>query len=105
MEVANTITGALLNAHPNVKGIFCGNDSMALGTVAAIQAAGKQGKVLVAGFDNIKAIHPLLQSGAVVATADQHADRLAVYGIEAALEMLKTNTTADRATPVDVVTK
>ncbi len=105
MEAANTITGALLNAHPNLKGIFCGNDSMALGTAAAIQANGRRGKVLVAGFDNIKAIRPLLESGAVVATAEQHADQLAVHGIQAALEMLKTNATADRATPVDVVTK
>jgi ribose transport system substrate-binding protein len=105
MEKANTITAALLNAHPKLQAVFCGNDSMALGAVAAIQASGRRGSVLVAGFDNIKAIRPLLDSGAVVATADQHADKLAVYGIEAALEMVKTNTAADRATPVDVVTK
>jgi ribose transport system substrate-binding protein len=105
MEVANTIASALLNSHPNLKAIFCGNDSMALGAAAAIQASGRQGRVLVAGFDNIKAIRPLLDSGAVSATADQHADQLAVFGIEAALEMLQTNTTKDRATPVDVVTK
>ena len=63
------------------------------------------GKVLVAGFDHISAIKPLLASGAVVATADQHADQLAVFGIEAAREMLKTKATADRATPVDLVTR
>ncbi len=103
MERANTVAAAVLNAHPNLKAIFCGNDSMALGAVAAIKAAGREGKVLVAGFDNIKALQPLLASGAVVATADQHADKLAVFGIEAALEMLRTKTTADRATPVDVV--
>ena len=105
MERANTVTAALLNAHPNLKAIFCGNDNMALGAVAAIKAAGREGKVLVAGFDHISAIKPLLASGAVVATADQHGDQLAVFGIEAAREMLKTRTTADRATPVDVVTK
>lgn len=103
MERANTVAAALLNAHPNLKAIFCGNDNMSLGAVAAIKAAGREGKVLVAGFDNIRALKPLLASGAVVATADQHADRLAVFGIEAALEMLKTKTTGDRATPVDVV--
>ncbi len=104
MEKANTVAASLLNAHPNLKAIFCANDSMALGTVAAIKAGGREGKVLVAGFDNIKALRPLLASGAVVATADQHADQLAVFGIEAALEMLKTKQTADRATRVDVVT-
>jgi ribose transport system substrate-binding protein len=105
MERANTVAAALLNAHPNLKGIFCGNDNMALGAVAAVKAAGRAGGVLIAGFDHIKAIQPLLTSGAVVATADQHADQLAVFGIEAAREMLKTRTAADRATPVEVVTK
>jgi len=105
MERANTVAAGLLNAHANLKAIFCGNDNMALGTVAAIKAAGREGKVLVAGFDNIKAVQPLIASGALIATADQHADKLAVFGIEAALEMLKTKTTADRATPVDLITR
>lgn len=105
MEKASTVAAGLLNAHANLKAIFCGNDNMALGAVAAIRAAGREGRVLVAGFDNITALKPLLASGAVVATADQHADRLAVYGIETALEALNTKQAADRATPVDVVTR
>ena len=104
MERAATVVGAMLNAHADLKAIFCGNDNMALGAVAAIKAAGREGKVLVTGFDNISAVKPLLASGAIVATADQHADRLAVFGIEAALEALKSKHTADRATPVDVIT-
>jgi ribose transport system substrate-binding protein len=105
MEKANTVAASLLNAHPALKAIFCGNDNMALGAVAAIKAAGREGKVIVAGFDHISAIKPLLASGAVVATADQHGDQLAVFGIDAAREMLKTKTTADRATPVDLITR
>jgi ribose transport system substrate-binding protein len=105
MERANTVAASLLNAHPNLKAFLCANDNMALGAVAAIKAAGREGKVLVAGFDHISAIKSLLASGAVVATADQHGDQLAVFGIEAAREMLKTKTTADRATPVDLVTR
>ena len=43
--------------------------------------------------------------GKVVATVDQHADQLAVYGIEYALEMLKQKTKpADRETPIDILT-
>ncbi len=105
MEKANTVAASMLNAHPNLKAILCGNDNMALGAVAAIKAAGREGKVLVAGFDHISAIKPLLVSGAVVATADQHAGQLAVFGIDAAREMLKTKQTADRATPVDLITR
>jgi ribose transport system substrate-binding protein len=105
MERANTVAASIIGAHPEVKALLCANDTMALGAVAAIRAAGLEGRVLVAGFDHISAIAPLLASGAVVATADQHADQLAVFGLEAAREMLKTKTTADRTTPVDVITR
>ncbi|MEO6874285.1 MAG: sugar ABC transporter substrate-binding protein [Opitutaceae bacterium] len=105
MERANTVAASLLEAHPNLKGLLCANDNMALGAVAAVKAVGREGQVLVAGFDHISAINPLIASGAVVATADQHADQLAVFGIEAARELLKTKTVADRATPVDVITR
>jgi ribose transport system substrate-binding protein len=106
METANNVAAAMLNAHADLKAILCANDNMALGAVSAIQAAGKTGKVLVAGFDNISAVRPLLDKGHVVATADQHADRLAVFGIEAALKILKGEAPpADQTTAVDLVTK
>ncbi len=106
MDTANNVAAAMLNAHADLKAILCANDNMALGAVSAIQAAGKSGNVLVAGFDNISAVRPLLDKGQVVATADQHADRLAVFGIEAALKILKGETApADQTTAVDLVTK
>jgi ribose transport system substrate-binding protein len=41
----------------------------------------------------------------VLATADQHGDQLAVYGIEAALQILRKEAPPeDRQTPVDLVT-
>ena len=55
--------------------------------------------------DDIAAIKPLLADGRVVATADQHADQLAVFGIEAALAALQgAAPAADRATGVDIIT-
>lgn len=106
MEKANNVAAAILTEHPDLKAILCGNDSMALGTVAAIQAAGKTGKVLVVGFDNIGAVRPMLADGRVVATADQHADQLAVFGIEAALKILKGESPpANQTTAVDLITR
>lgn len=106
MEKANNVASAILSEHPDVKAILCANDNMALGAVSAIESAGKSGKVLVAGFDNISAIRPLIEKGAVVATADQHGDQLAVFGIEAALKILKGQAPpADQTTPVDLITK
>ena len=55
---------------------------------------------------NISAVQELIKSGKVLATADQHADKLAVFGIEYALKMLRDKTPpADQETPVDLITK
>ena len=106
MEKANAVATAMLSEHADLKAILCANDNMALGAVAAIQAAGMTGKVLVAGFDNIGAIKEMVGDGRVVATADQHADQLAVFGIEAALKIMKGQApTADQTTAVDLITK
>jgi ribose transport system substrate-binding protein len=106
MDKANTIAAALLSEHADLKAILCGNDSMALGAVAAVQAAGRKGQTLVAGFDHIEAVKPMLQDGRLVATADQHGDQLAVFGIETALKILKgEEAPEDKTTPVDVITK
>jgi ribose transport system substrate-binding protein len=106
MDTASNVAAAMLNAHADLKAILCANDNMALGAVSAIQAAGKSGRVLVVGFDNISALRPLLEKGHVVATADQHADQLAVFGIEAALRIFKgAAPPADQTTAVDLVIK
>lgn len=106
MEKANNVAAGILAANPNVKALLCANDNMALGAAAAVQSAGKSGQVKIIGFDNISAIKPLLADGRVLATADQHGDQLAVFGIEAALKVLKDKSTpADQQTPVDVITK
>ena len=105
MDKANNVAAAILNEHAELKAILCCNDSMALGAVAAIQAASKAGKVMVVGFDNIRAIRPMLEDGRITASAEQHADQLAVFGIEAALRILKGEaSTADRATALEIVT-
>lgn len=103
---ANTIAASMLSEHPDIKAILAANDSMALGAVAAIKAAGRSGEVIVVGFDNIPAVQTLIRDGKVLATADQHADQLAVFGIETALEILNQPgaTPADVETPVDLVT-
>ena len=106
MEKANGVAAGILAAHPNLKALLCANENKALGAAAAVQAAGKAGQVQIVGFDNITALKPLLADGRILATADQHGDQLAVFGIEAALKVLKDKTApADQQTPVDVVTK
>jgi len=108
IDKGNAGASAMLNEYPDLKALLAGNDSMALGAVSAVRAAGKVGAVQVVGYDNIKAIQPMLRDGRVLATADQYAAKQAVFGIEAALKMLrgeKPDVDADNViqTPVELV--
>jgi len=90
MEKANIVVAALINEYPDVKGIACANDSMVLGTVATLKAAGKLDSVHVVCFDNISAVQEMFKNGQILATADQFGGQIAINGIEYALEILRT---------------
>ncbi len=103
-DPANKVAAAMLNEHPEIQALLCSNDNMALGALAAVKAADRLHKVRIVGFDNISAIRQALKEGTVLATADQHADQLAVFGIEYALRILHGEKPADQRTPVDLIT-
>ncbi len=105
-DKANTIAASMLSEHPEIKAILAANDSMAIGAAAAVKSAGRTGEVIIVGFDNIPAAQDLIREGKILATADQHADQLAAFGIEIAREILMdpNSVPADVETPVDLVT-
>ncbi|KDD65375.1 ribose transport system substrate-binding protein [Pseudomonas sp. BT76 TE3572] len=110
IDKGNKVAASILSEYPQVKALLAGNDSMAVGAVSAVRAAGKAGKVQVVGYDNINAIKPMLKDGRVLATADQFAARQAVFGIETALKIIKGEKVDSGAngvieTPVELVTK
>ena len=88
-EEANTLVTNLLTQHPDVQGIMAANDSMALGVVKAIDAAGRSGKVQVVGFDNIPAVQKLVKEGKVLATIDQFGPDMAANCIKTGFRMKK----------------
>jgi len=103
MAKARDVVAQLLPSKPELKAILCANDNMALGTVAALKPSDK---IFVVGFDNISAVQQLVKDGKVLCTVDQHADKLAIYGIEYAREILMKKTMpADKETPVDLITR
>lgn len=110
IDKGNKVAASILSEYPDVKALLAGNDSMAVGAVSAVRAAGKAGKVQVVGYDNINAIKPMLKDGRVLATADQFAAKQAVFGIETALKILKGEKVESGVngvieTPVELVTK
>ena len=109
IDQGNKIAAAMLSETPDIKALLAGNDNMALGAVSAVRAAGKAGKVLVVGYDNIDAIKPMLKDGRVLATADQAAAQQAVFGIQNALKLVKGEKVDAKdgviETPVELVIK
>jgi ribose transport system substrate-binding protein len=105
IEPASKIASAMIGEHPEIKGLLCCNDSMALGALAAVKAAGRGGQVLIVGYGGILTVEAAIKEGSILATADQHADQLAVFGIEFARLLVKGEAPpADKRTPVDLVT-
>ncbi len=107
-EEANTVVTNLLTAHPDIKGIMCANDSMALGAARAIEAAGRK-DIKIVGFDNIAAVQDLIKQGKVLATVDQFGGDLAANAIKIGLELLQTGAKANsltgwQKTPVKLIT-
>ncbi|WP_313451877.1 sugar ABC transporter substrate-binding protein [Pseudomonas rhodesiae] len=109
IDQGQKVASAMLSEYPDLKALLAGNDNMALGAVSAVRAAGKAGKVLVVGYDNIEAIKPMLQDGRVLATADQAAAQQAMFGIQNALKLVKGEKVDAKdgviETPVELVLK
>lgn len=105
MSKANSVASSMLSEYPEIKAILAANDSMAIGAIAAAKAVGRD-DLKVVGFDNIAAVQDAIKAGRILATADQHADKLAVYGIEMALKLVAdpSASVASVETPVDLVT-
>jgi ribose transport system substrate-binding protein len=88
-DMAQQMMAGILNRHADLAGVFCANDNMALGAIAAIDAAGLTGKVRVAGYDNLDAARKMILAGKMDATIEQHPYRMGEMGVEAALRAIK----------------
>ncbi len=105
-EEANTVMTNLLTRFPDVQGVMCANDSMAVGAVKAIEAAGKIGKIDVVGFDNIGACQQLIKDGKMLATVDQFGPEMAANAIKVGFRIKGGEKLKGWVkTPVEVVSK
>jgi ribose transport system substrate-binding protein len=105
-EEANTVMTNLLTRFPDVQGVMCANDSMALGVVRAIEAAGKINQIAVVGFDNIAACQALIKEDKMLATVDQFGPEMAANAIKVGFRILKGEKMSGwEKTSVEVVAK
>jgi erythritol transport system substrate-binding protein len=83
---------SLLQQHPDVKGVICGNDTMALGAQAALDAAGMS-DVIVVGFDGSDDVNDSILAGKIDAGALQPVAEMAIQAAIQADAYLKTGST------------
>ncbi len=73
----------MLQSHPDLKAIFGINDDSALGALAAIEKAGKAGKVMVIGFDAVPEARAAIKAGKIYADVIQQPRLIGERTIEA----------------------
>lgn len=83
---------SIIQATPDIQGVICGNDTMAMGAMAALKAA-RKGKVIVVGFDGSNDVRDSILAGDIKATVLQPAYRIAQMAVEQADKYLKTGST------------
>ncbi len=89
---AFTVMETMLQAHPDIKGVISGNDTMAMGAWAALEAAGRT-DVIVVGFDGSNDVRDSIKAGGIKATVLQPAYRQAQLAVEQADQYLRTGET------------
>ncbi len=99
---AMEVMESLLQAHPDINAVFCGNDAMAMGAHRALIAAGKDKQVMVFGFDGAKDVIDEIRAGRIVATGMQFPKTMAKMAAEFADQYLKGKRDFPQKVPVAV---
>ena len=89
----------ILQAHPDVTAIFGINDDSALGALAAIEKAGKSGKVIVVGFDAVPEARAAIKAGKIYADVIQKPYEIGKQTMEA----VKTYISGGTVSPVVLI--
>ena len=78
----------ILQANPDIQGVIAGNDTMAMGAIAALQAAGRK-DVIVVGFDGSNDVRDSILAGGIKATVLQPAYYSAQLAVQQAHDWIK----------------
>ena len=100
-------TETILQAHSDIKGIIAGNDTMALGAMAAVKSSGRPG-IIIAGFDGSPDAVAAIRAGELLATSLQPAVLIARLAVDEANQYLqsgKLNKPERQIIPCDLVTR
>ena len=93
---------SILQKNPDIKAVFCGNDSMAMGAYQALVSVGKADKVKVFGFDGADDVVKLIAEKKIAATGMQFPKVMAQKAAEFADEYIKGKRDFQQKIPVKV---
>jgi len=83
-SLALTVMENILTSQPDINAVFASSDQMALGSIEAIDAASKTGKVIVVGFDAGEEAIQAIRQGRIQAAVAQRPFLMGKLGVEAA---------------------
>ena len=89
----------MLQANPDIQGVFAANDEMALGAMEAISGAGKN--VMVVGFDATDDAIASIKAGQMAGTIAQQPDLIGSTAVEYALKLI-AGESIPKSVPVEV---
>lgn len=103
---AMDITQDMINANPDLRGIFAANEAAAIGAAQAVRTAGKTGVVKLVAFDASEDEVAALREGVIQALIVQNPFKMGYVGVKAAIDALQGNPVEKRIdTGVTVVTQ
>jgi ribose transport system substrate-binding protein len=95
-NLAQTVTSAILQAHPGITGIFAANDTMGLGAAQAVKNAGKAGKIAIVSVDGIQDMLQSVKSGANTGTVTQYPYAEGQIAVQACINLVAHKTVPSR---------
>ena len=99
---AMEVLESLLQAHPEIDAVFCGNDAMAMGAYQALVSSGKSDKVMVFGFDGARDVVESIREQKIAATGMQFPKVMATTATEYADQYMKGERVFAQKMPVAV---
>ena len=96
-----TVFENILQAEPEIAGVFAHNDEMILGAIQAAEAAGRAGEIVFVGFDAIDDAVQAVEDGQLAATVAQQPALMGQLSVETAVSYLNGES-VESSIPVDL---
>lgn len=83
------LTKAIIQSHPNLKGVFGANEGSAIGVLNGVKEMGKIGKIVVVGYDSGAQQIAAVRSGEMAGAITQNPVGIGYKVVESAVKALK----------------